>query len=175
MRIAKIISLLTILQLLLLMRCKNPSVSDSSHPLFFADVDGDSKLDSLQLVQDSGFINVYRLNASKRIKIIGIAPLIDEKYRTTIPQVEVAHLEGNYVQTNKASLRVLFRNTDLTPDYVFVDLAYKNEWIMASIGRMATQDTLHIDKIHIGEPVKKICNEKLNCSLLELWNTRKVN
>ncbi len=125
---------------LLFTACKNDKsidIENTDKNLYYFDVVGNSSIDTI-IVENS---NINKLNKSisvffngKKSLLCEIAPRIDSSFTKVSPKIENIYLEANNVQTNAKGLRVLSRNTDIQPEYFFIDLYFNNEWMVKQIG-----------------------------------------
>lgn len=102
---------------------------------FYLDVIGDSRVDTLFLKSsylDKSNVDIVLLQNGIENKVLTIKPRLHSlgEYVTTIPQIEVIRLESNYTQSDDKELRIIIRNTDIMPDYIFIDLSYDNQWVV---------------------------------------------
>lgn len=150
-------------------------VSCKDHPTpypIFLDVFGDKKLDVLTVEDNTekhSMKDIKILVNGRSEKICSILPIIDSTYVQGEPKVEMIYLEANSVQTNEKGLRVIVRNTDLIPDYFFIDLFYEKEWRVERYGIINTniQDSLYIISKMVNKSVdhefgtERICDPKM--------------
>lgn len=138
---------------------------------YYIDVIGSTKLDTVFIEDNIEFNYVkdlYILENKKTKRILGILPLADSSYIMTKPRIENIYIEANNIQSNEKGIRLLIRNTDLLPDYFFIDLYHKKEWFIEYYGLINTNsmDSLYVKKVKINKTVQSeigkeaICNPK---------------
>lgn len=101
---------------------------------FYLDVAGDSRTDTLFIKKASNdsYREIFLFQSGKEENILTVKPRLasQKKYVTTNPRIEIIRLESNYTQSDDKELRIIIRNTDMMPDYIFVDLKYDRQWIV---------------------------------------------
>ena len=70
----------------------------------------------------------------KKSLICEITPRLDSTYIMTSPRIENIYLEANAIQTKNKGFRLLSRNTDIRPEYFFIDFYYDKEWFVKEVG-----------------------------------------
>ena len=104
---------------------------------YFFDVVGNHNIDTL-IVENSKTIKFNKsisilLNGEKSL-ICELKPRLDSTFILTSPRIENIYLEANAVQTSNKGFRILSRNTDIKPEYFFMDLYFRKEWLIDEIG-----------------------------------------
>ncbi len=142
MKSAKTISKIhfLILTVLIVLGCKRNDIiiyPKNESRLFFFDVIGNSDLDTL--IIENPKTNKYNksiliLSKGKKSPICEIMPRLDSTFILTSPSIENIYLEANEVQTKNKGFRLLSKNTDVQPEYFFIDFYYNKEWVIKDIG-----------------------------------------
>lgn len=128
------------------------------------------KVFSLDILEDINpdIIEVCTTNNSTQIKlpnnsIFKIAPRMDMDYLTLKPSVENIYIEPNNIQLKEKGIRIKVRNTDMIPDYIFLDATYKqNKWFVERYGVINSNvsEDIYIKLIEINKPfIEEFGNE----------------
>lgn len=120
--------------------CKNNEFENNQKDefnLYFFDVIGNSNIDTL--IVENSLKNKFSKSISivlnnKKTLICEIKPRIDSSFILTSPKIENIYLESNNVQTNNKGFRLLTKNTDIEPEYFFMDLSFDKKWLVKEIG-----------------------------------------
>ena len=133
-----VISSIVIL-IVLFYSCKRDDSSNfqksNTHKNYFYDIIGNTEIDT---------INMCYINDTMEIRlpkntIIRVLPRINSDYLKLQPPIENIYIEPNNIQSNDKGIRVKIRNTDLIPDYIFMDLTYSNNtWNVEQFGIINT-------------------------------------
>ncbi|WP_073360481.1 hypothetical protein [Flavobacterium fontis] len=156
-----------ILIFLIVVSCKK----DTSISCSYLDIIGDQKWDTITLesnINKQCMQDIFFLKNGKKERILSILPRVDCAYVLTKPKIEMIYFEANEIQSKDKGLRVMIRNTDLVPDYFFIDLFYEKEWIIKKYGVMNTNpmDSLFVKSKNINKSLtselgnERICNPK---------------
>ena len=101
---------------------KEKPIAKKHHKIECFDIIGNSGLDTLQIAEDIEKTYIFILKNNEKKLLLKLYPLINNEFKTTNPTIENVYLEANNIQTNEKSLRVIVRNTDIQPDYYFIDV-----------------------------------------------------
>ena len=141
-------------------KMKNEVFKNSSNKFVYIDIIGDSKVDTLKVKSNKGNTEVSFVNKGKTQKIITLYPLLSEKFKTTIPPIEIVYIEANYIQTDKKSFRVKIRNTDLHPDYYYIDISLNNNEIyITNLGLINSTDSVFIKGKEVMYKLKNVLDK----------------
>lgn len=134
--------------------------SKNENIYFYLDVLGDSQVDTLFLrnnYADDTYVDIVLLQCGKEEKILTVKPRLYSLREcvTTIPQIEIIRLESNYTQSDDKELRIIIRNTEIVPDYIFVDLKYESQWVVKRyyVCNSNTDESVSISVIAINRSV----------------------
>ena len=125
---------------LILTGCKENSKKYSQKKeidFYFFDVLGDSGLDTIIIENSLNIVynkSISILNNGKKSLICELAPRLDSTYFKTSPKIENIYIEANAVQTKNKGFRLLSRNTDIEPEYFFIDFWYNKYWYVQEVG-----------------------------------------
>ena len=149
----------------ILCSCISPDLMKSGEcekEYFYLDVVGDSHIDTLFIkkrASNDSYIDIFLFQCNKEENILTVKPRLasQEEYVTTNPQIETIRLESNYTQSDDKELRIIIRNTDMMPDYIFVDLKYDSQWIVKRyyVCNSNIDETVFISVIHIDKPLSE--------------------
>jgi len=168
-------SVLLIGLLLLLISCHN-STSNSkiiySDVFYYLDVVGDNSLDTIIVSNNEtnkSIRDIFLIKGGKKNRIISIGPWRDSVSVVTQPPIETIYLEVNNVQSFDKGLRIVIRNTDVIPDYLFIDLYYEDTWIvekyvLVNTNTMYGKREMSIEYVNIDKPVSIEFGEDLMCN-----------
>ena len=180
----KKIILVLIIFLLFLSNCGNPRVNpekiignykpanmDFPDTVYYLDVIGENTLDKLIIRHNETNPHIRDIYLAKdRIeeKIISLNSWYDKIHVLTKPSVEMIYLQANYIQTNEKGIRIVIRNTDVSPDTIFIDLFFNDTvWIVKKYFLLNTDEMsrikLFIESVDIDRPILDIFGEALVC------------
>lgn len=150
---------------LLFIACKNNERKSNQKNIsdyYFFDVVGNSNVDTL--VVENSSTNKFNKSISiilngKKSLICELNPRIDSAFITTSPKIESIYLEANDVQTTNKGFRLLSKNTDVEPEYFFMDLHFNKEWYIKDFGFL-----------HISSKTPFICKEDFQKSIKNFKN-----
>ncbi len=134
------------LTLFILTNCKT-EVSTKNHlnKIVYFDVIGNNDLDTIQINEELENTDIFIIKNKNKKLLLKLYPLMNKDYKTTNPAVENVYLEMNNIQTNEKSLRVIVRNTDIQPDYYFIDIFLNcKEPNIYNLGLMNSTDSVFI-------------------------------
>ena len=161
---------------------KIPDKSECKY--FYLDVLGDSHIDTLLIrnnYSDNSYVDIVLLQHDKEDKIVTLKPRLEslKEYITTNPQIEIVRLESNYTQSDDKELRIIIRNTDIIPDYIFIDLKYDNQWVVKRyyVCNSNTEKQVFLAVINIDRPlVDEFGGDKLldQGQILNLFSSNKL-
>jgi hypothetical protein len=140
-----------------------------SDKLYYLDAVDDSLLDTFVVGYNEtnpSIRDISIIKEGKKNRIISIEPYGDSAFVLTQPQVETVHLAANNIQTDRKGLRIVIRNTDFIPDYLLIDLYYKDTWIIEKyiLLNTNTDKQLFIKHADINKPVSAEYGEELICN-----------
>ena len=127
--------------------------------LYLIDVSGDSAPDSILVERDTNEPYISHISLQCRgikERIISIVPSAKGEFVMTDPPIESLRLEANAVQSAERGIRIISRNTDYVPDYVFIDLRYKNDrWHLQGcyIVNSVVEEGLQMKYVAMDEPL----------------------
>ncbi|RYZ78687.1 MAG: hypothetical protein EOP04_29230 [Proteobacteria bacterium] len=127
------------------------------------DVTGDRALESIDKIEKKGNTLITIKGKNIKPETIVLTPIIRPEFKTTIPAIENIWVEANEIQTRHKGLRVLMRNTDVTPDYYFIDLTHRELWYIDRVGVINSVDSVYIKVAKVNLPAKSLC--KSGCNL----------
>ncbi|MBS7787668.1 hypothetical protein KIH23_10195 [Flavobacterium sp. CYK-55] len=145
---------------------KNRTIKTDKSEKYYFDVLGDSITETLLVENDSkikSLKNICIIYNSKKSKICTIDCFRDSSFVITSPKIENIYLEANNIQSNEKGFRIIQRNTDFSPDILYLDLVYKKEWFVKSFGIINTSGP---------NPKQYICSVEINKSLRSFSNFR---
>lgn len=134
--------LLASFQIVFFVGCCSCSINNASNSFddytksdsFYIDALGDSKVDTLIVRQNKHENKISEINTlmnGVEQRIISILPrLYNGEEVLAYPQIETISLSTNFTQSEDKELRITIRNTDLIPDYLFIDLKFDKIWIV---------------------------------------------
>ncbi len=159
--------------LILCMSCKNNQLENNKKvefSLYFFDVIGDSYIDTLMIENSSK--NKFNKSISiilnnKKTLICEIKPRIDSSFILTSPKIENIYLESNNVQTKNKGFRLLSKNTDIEPEYFFMDLFFNEKWLITEIGFLdISTDKPFMCKKNIQKSIKEFNDFQIDPKLI---------
>lgn len=157
------------LTLFILISCnKKASIVKKQDKIECFDIISDSDLDTLQITQESEKSIIYLLKSNQKKLLIKLYPLLNNEFKTTNPTIENVYLETNNVQTEEKSLRVIVRNTDIQPDYYFIDIFLNcKEPNIYNIGFMNSTDSVFIKTKKVNYFLKDVLDDNNGINIKE--------
>lgn len=133
----RLISLFIIFLFLGCNKKQEENYSRNEYDLYFFDVVGNSNIDTL-VVESSETIRFNKIisiiSNGNKLLICEITPRLDSSFMATSPKIENIYLEANAIQTKNKGFRLISRNTDIEPEYFFVDFYFDEEWVVKEAG-----------------------------------------
>ena len=171
MKIVKINIYFILLFLSIITACSKKEKSIKGYEnLLILDVLGDSKMDTLIVNTNKSIKEILLIKKGKTQEIIKLYPLVNEKFVITKPPIENIYLEANYIQTDKKSLRIKVRNTDLQPDYYFIDLSLnEKENYITSFGLINSVDSVYIKIKKVNYKLKSVLDKNKGLNILQFF------
>ncbi len=158
MTVNNLIRLVPIILLIFGCQKKTYTSHQRNENLLIADIVGDKRLDSVVTFEDNEGTSVCLRQNNRDTEIIKITPLIDSTFNSAKTKIENVFLMPNAVQTDEKGLRVMVRNTDLSPDCCFIDLKFKQKWVIEYVGIINSIDSVFIKRVQINLPVDRTDN-----------------
>jgi hypothetical protein len=136
------------------------------------DIVGNSEMDTLKVKSNKGNTEISLIIKGKEQKIINLYPLFHEKFKTTIPPIEMVYIEANNIQTNKKSFRVKIRNTDFKPDSYYIDISLNNsKMFVTNLGIVNSTDSVYIKNKKVKYNLKNFLDKNKGVNILEFIKT----
>lgn len=103
-----------------LISCNENNVNNT----FYFDLTGNNSLEKITIENNKlKYVkDIYITEEGSKKRILSIFPLVDSTFVLSNPKIENIYLEANSIQNNDKGLRIIIRNTDLIPDYYFIDI-----------------------------------------------------
>ncbi|GAA4149473.1 hypothetical protein GCM10022217_01400 [Chryseobacterium ginsenosidimutans] len=140
--------------------CKKQNIVNNNVNNYTYDISGDSQNEYLQIVENNNGFTLYVDNDP----IITLLPMQNESYVKTNPKIENIYIEPNNIQASKKGVRIKVRNTDLEPDYFYMDIFSANkQWIVEKYGIINTQDSIFIKEKLVNKPIAIFLGKKRIC------------
>jgi hypothetical protein len=151
---------------------KEKSITNKQHKIECFDIIGNSCLDTLQIAEDIEKTNIFIIKNNKKKLLLKLYPLINNEFKTTNPTIENVYLESNNIQTEEKSLRVIVRNTDIQPDYYFIDVFLNcDEPKINNVGLMNSIDSVYIKTKKVKYFLKDVLDVNDGLNIRELTKT----
>ena len=145
---------------LLFVGCKKQKIPNDNVNNYSYDISDDSQNEHLQIVENNNVSTLYVDNDP----IITLLPMQNESYVKTNPKIENIYIEPNNIQASKKGVRIKVRNTDLEPDYFYMDIFSSNkQWIVEKYGVINTQDSIFIKEKLVNKPITIFLGKEKKC------------